>query len=319
MPEIWTMGEMLVEIMRSKVDVPFEETGVFLGPYPSGAPAIFIDAAARLGIKSGMIGGVGDDGFGRNLTERLEKDGIDCRYVQTLDGSTGVAFITYYSDDSREYIFHIAGTPGVRFKKPEVLEAGNDGFFHLMGCSLFMDPTMLYDELIAAMYDFKKSGYKISFDPNIRTELLKGDELVRMIGPVMENTSVLLPGRGELLSVTGKDSIEAAAEYLFSTYEGMEVIAVKLGAKGSRIITRNEDITIGALTIEEVDPTGAGDCYDAGFLVGLLNGKTMRDSAVIASASGALNASAFGPMEGKISPEDVKKILAGTEFEGVEV
>ena len=63
MCEIWTMGEMIVEIMRDRPDVSFQTPGVLLGPYPSGAPAIFIDTVARLGHSAGIIGGVGDDGF----------------------------------------------------------------------------------------------------------------------------------------------------------------------------------------------------------------------------------------------------------------
>ena len=43
MTEIWTMGEMIVEIMREKENEPLDKAGVFRGPYPSGAPAIFID------------------------------------------------------------------------------------------------------------------------------------------------------------------------------------------------------------------------------------------------------------------------------------
>ena len=66
---IWTMGEMIVEIMRDKVDQPLDKAGVFLGPYPSGAPAIFIDTAARLGQKAGIISGVGCDDFGKNLLD----------------------------------------------------------------------------------------------------------------------------------------------------------------------------------------------------------------------------------------------------------
>ena len=54
MAEIWTMGEMIVEIMREKENEPLDKAGVFRGPYPSGAPAIFIDTVARLGHKGGQ-------------------------------------------------------------------------------------------------------------------------------------------------------------------------------------------------------------------------------------------------------------------------
>ena len=77
MAEIWTMGEMIVEIMREKENEPLDKAGVFRGPYPSGAPAIFIDTVARLGHKGGIIGGVGKDDFGKCLLDRLKSDGVD--------------------------------------------------------------------------------------------------------------------------------------------------------------------------------------------------------------------------------------------------
>ncbi len=43
------LGELLVEIMRDRVDVPFDVPDIFVGPFPSGAPAIFADCLARLG------------------------------------------------------------------------------------------------------------------------------------------------------------------------------------------------------------------------------------------------------------------------------
>jgi len=62
---VMSMGELLVEIMRENIDEPLGVKGTFLGPFASGAPAIFIDAIARLGISSGFIGSVGRDDFGK--------------------------------------------------------------------------------------------------------------------------------------------------------------------------------------------------------------------------------------------------------------
>ncbi len=51
MAKIYIMGEILVEIMRDKVDSPLNQKGIFLGPFPSGAPAIFISTVAQLDMK----------------------------------------------------------------------------------------------------------------------------------------------------------------------------------------------------------------------------------------------------------------------------
>ncbi|MHB8065965.1 MAG: PfkB family carbohydrate kinase, partial [Ruminiclostridium sp.] len=106
------MGEVLVEIMRPNPDMQLNVAGQFLGPYPSGAPAIFIDTVSRLGHSAGIIGGVGNDDFGVCIVDRLKKDGVDCSHLMLKSGiSTAVAFVTYFSDGSRKFIYHIDKTP----------------------------------------------------------------------------------------------------------------------------------------------------------------------------------------------------------------
>ena len=87
MTEIMTMGEIIVEIMRSSIDQPLDRPGIFKGPYPSGAPAIFIDTVARLGHRAAIAGGVGEDDFGKCLLDRLEHDGVDCSCIELARNS----------------------------------------------------------------------------------------------------------------------------------------------------------------------------------------------------------------------------------------
>ena len=111
MSEIWTIGEILVEIMRPKAEMQLYDANEFLEPYPSGAPAIFIDTVARLGHSSAIIGGVGADDFGKCLLQRFKADGVDCRHIISVkDMSTAVAFVTYFKDRSRKFIYHIGNT-----------------------------------------------------------------------------------------------------------------------------------------------------------------------------------------------------------------
>ena len=166
MSDIWTMGEILVEIMRPKPDLELYKKAEFLGPYPSGAPAIFIDTAARLGHSAGIIGGVGADDFGKCLIERLESDGVDCTQVMSVNGkSTAVSFVTYYKDGSRKFIFHIDGTPAVMAKPLDVSAISNPKYFHIMGCSLMANENF-YGEIVTTMEKFVEKGAKVSFDPN---------------------------------------------------------------------------------------------------------------------------------------------------------
>ena len=302
---IWTMGEIIVEIMRNKENVSLEDAGTFLGPYPSGAPAIFIDAAARMGQKTGIIGGVGNDDFGRCLIKRLQNDGVDCTNV-VIDNSvsTGCAFVTYFDDGSRKFIFHIGNSAAAKTKCPAEKSIPKSDYFHIMGCSL-MSNEEFGKEIIKAMNIFRDKGAKISFDPNVRPELLGNAELIK---EVMSVTNVLLPGVSELLTISEKETVEEAVKSCFKN-ENLEIIALKNGSKGCKIFTRNNSFEMGVYKINPIDATGAGDCFDAVFLCGLCDGTSIEESAQQASAAAALNTAAFGPMEGKINPQTVKELM----------
>ncbi|MEE4603975.1 MAG: sugar kinase [Desulfobacteraceae bacterium] len=311
MCEIWTMGEMLVEIMRPKAGMALFAPGEFVGPFPSGAPAIFIDTVARLNHGAGIMGGVGKDDFGKNILDRLKKDGVNTDYVfESEDESTAVAFVTYFDDGSRKFIFHIGNTPAVKVKDFDIKDIKSPKFFHIMGCSLMVS-EVFRKRIIKTAISFAQTGAKISFDPNIRTELLGDRTVDELLGDVMDNCSVILPGIEELRMITGMDGIDDGINKLFE-YGNMEIVALKKGSQGCTVYSRSQKIDCAPNKVDAVDPTGAGDCFDAAFLCGLLDDKSLRDCARMASAAGALNTLKLGPMEGDISIENLNK-LTGVE------
>ena len=309
MAKVWTMGELLCEIMRPETDTPLDQLGIFHGPFPSGAPAIFIDTVARLGHTAGIIGGVGKDDFGKCLLDRLERDGVDCSLItQYEDGTTGVAFVTYFADGSRRFLYHFPDTPATRPAAPNINKLGSDvSYFHIMGCSLMAKRTFGL-EILKLMRELSAAGVKISFDPNIRPELMKDKAVHRMVEEVMGCCSVFLPGVSELLMISGKETVESAVEACFKNLT-LEIIALKDGANGCTVYTRNDRVSLGVYPVEAKDPTGAGDCFDGAFLCGLLDGKNIRQTAELASAVAALNTAAFGPMEGDINRASVEKMI----------
>ncbi len=310
MASIWTMGEILVEIMRPRAGMKLGNVAEFLGPYPSGAPAIFIDTVALLGHSAGIIGGVGADDFGRCVLDRMQADGVNCDHViESQTGATAVAFVSYSADGSRTFIYHIDGTPAVAAPAWTANALGSPDCFHVMGCSLMTNDDFR-ELIVSTAASCHAEGATISFDPNIRAELLGNRSLQDVVGPVMQMCSVLLPGVSELAMLGGKQTTQENVDQLFGSTP-IQVIVVKLGSRGCTVYTHDEPIDVPAYPVEEVDPTGAGDCFDAGFLCGLLEGRPLAECARIAAASGALNAAAFGPMEGNILPATVNAMLNG--------
>lgn len=296
MPEILTAGEILVEIMRKEDDVPLDVQGDFYGPFPSGAPAIFIDQVALLGHSAGIVGAVGNDEFGKKTVKRLDIDNVDVTYILIHDEhATAVAFVSYKKDGSRKFLYHIPYAAAGHIDRPSDERLKGVKLFHVMGCSLMISREVR--EIINAIAKtVKGGGGLISFDPNIRIELLKDESLEAVIGTVLGLTDILMPGETELLQMTKTKSVDDAVKMLLE--KNVSTVVLKKGKEGARLIDNVHDLTIESFKINEVDPTGAGDAFDAGFVCGYLEGLSPEKCLVLANGCGALNASYFGPMEG---------------------
>lgn len=212
MAEVICMGDILVEIMRPEAGIPLNREGYFRGPFPSGAPAIFIDTVAKMDHTAAIIGGVGDDDFGHYTIDRMRADGVDCRFIHLSDRlSTGCAFVTYFEDGSRKFIFHMGNSAAAEVDIPDISDMDDLKYFHIMGTSLADNPKFA-DGIVGLMRAAVKKGAKVSFDPNLRFELIRDRRVYEIIDEIVGNTAVLLPGKEELMIITGEDSVEKAID-----------------------------------------------------------------------------------------------------------
>jgi len=305
--EIITLGEALVEIMRKDLDVPHNVPGVYVGPYPSGAPAIFIDAAANLGARSGFTGVIGEDEFGELLLDRLRKDGVDTGHVRVAKGyTTGTAFVMYYSSGARKFIFHLRHSAAGQLSPEDVEREYVSGcrVLHVMGSSLAVSGSS------------KRACYKaaeiaqdlditVTFDPNLRPELLSVEMIRKMCEPTLKVSRAVFPSKEEATALTGiSNPVEAGKKLLRM---GPEIAVIKMGAGGALAVTREETLFEPAFKVSETDPTGAGDVYDAAFVYGLLKKWPLSKTMEFAGAAGAIKVTKFGPMSGPSSLKEVEK------------
>jgi len=308
MADILIIGEILVEVMATQRGQSFEEVGFFEGPFASGAPAIFIDQVAKTGSSCAIVSKVGDDSFGKLSVRRLQRDGVSVRYIDTVPGkTTGIAFVTYDQNGGRSFIFTLNGSAYSVLKKEDVREDlfEDCNFYHIMGCSVFNEQMV---EVFAKAVEIAKARkVQISFDPNLRFESMRDEKVKQFIRFVAENCDYFFPGEDELKWIAGMANEAQAAQYFLE--RNAKCVAVKKGARGSRVYHRNGYFDVAPFKTEEIDPTGAGDCY-AGTFISLLNqGRTIREAAIYASASGALAVSRKGPMEGTATLQELDDFI----------
>lgn len=314
MKRVLTIGEILVEIMATEMGRGFREPIALTGPYASGAPAIFIDQAARLGQPCAMISCVGADDFGALCVERLRSDGVDVDAIgRDRERPTGSAFVRYRPDGQRDFVFNIRHSACASIAATDASRVAIEAcdHLHVMGTSLFSDAIVRMT--LDAIDNVRSRGGTISFDPNIRDELLDLPGLRQALETVASKSDLFMPSGRELFLFTkAKTEQEAVAEILRS---GIRAVVIKRGLDGASYFDPTQEVSVAAQKVEEIDPTGAGDCFGATFVTCWLRGTPPHQALTLANASGALAVRRKGPMEGASTFAEIDAFLRqrGTE------
>lgn len=303
---IATVGEILVEFVSHRRNCALERISDFSGPYPSGAPAIFLDQAARMGAPTQMIGGVGADGFGRSVLNLLKEDRVGIAGVNVSETrSTGTAFVSYYDSGERDFIFHLANTAADDFEVPSSLLNPAQTILHVSASSLGV--ASMRGKIVEAARDVSDAGGWITCDPNARPELMSDRSAMDAVHEVMERSYCLLPSTSDLQFLYPDLAEDAAVDKLLCA--NAEIVAVKRGAGGVTIVGMGERHDIKGHKVQEVDPTGAGDCFCGTFVSLLAQGENLFDAGMQANAAGAIAVTRRGPMEGNSSPPEIVRFL----------
>jgi sugar/nucleoside kinase (ribokinase family) len=310
---IASIGELLVEFVCADKDGHHRRAGTYSGPYASGAPGIFIDQAARCGGHCIFAGAVGDDAFGQVILERLTADGVDTSLVVRVSGvPTGSAFVSYNADGSRDFVYNIVHSAASRFVADhttiEKLVNFGTGIMHVSG-SVLASPTMR-EKVLRVCKALHNRGVAISFDPNIRKELISDLDYFTTVNELMAICTHFLPSEEDADVLFPGESLESYAPNLFA--KGADYVVLKKGGKGSSGFHRNgEAHNFRAHNVDVIDPTGAGDCFCATFVTLISSGHfSFQKTLQYANAAGAMAVTKVGPMEGNSTLKQIEAFLA---------
>jgi sugar/nucleoside kinase (ribokinase family) len=310
--KVLTVGEILVEIVATTKGDGFREPQPLVGPFPSGAPAIFIDQVGRLGMPAAIVSRVGDDDFGRLNLDRLAADGVDVSGIDVAKGeATGSAFVRYRPDGSRAFVYNIAHSATGRLVVTPDAEALMDSCDHLHVMGTALSAPGLADVAREAVARVKDRGGTLSFDPNLRPEILQAPGLRAALDEVLARCDLFLPSGEEIYLFTeAEDEAGAVTELL---HRGVRDIVVKRGDRGASHFDADGRTDVAALPVVEVDPTGAGDCFGGAFVSLWLAGATPETALRYANAAGAHAVTRLGPMEGAATRDQLDALLEQPE------
>jgi len=136
----------------------------------------------------------------------------------------------------------------------------------------------------------------------------------RQYGPACwGRATVLSPNMLEAAELVGypvEDEIAAERAALDILARGPKAVVIKMGARGSFLLTKKERVLTDGFAVEVVDTTGAGDAFTAALTVGLAEGRPLREVVRLANAAGALAVTHFGTMAAMPTRAEVEHFLA---------
>jgi len=269
MPEVICLGELLIDMVSTKADVPLAEAPGF-HKAPGGAPANVAVGVAKLGVSSGFIGKVGDDPFGGFLEKVLRDNHVDTSHLAfAQDVRTTLVFVGVWSDGRKDMSFY--RNPGAdMFLGPE--EVSEDYIsrarvYHYGSISMIDDPSR--KATLKAARIAKENGLIISYDPNLRLALWRRpDDARREIREGFKWATVAKVSEEEWEFITGTKNLEKGAEDILAL--GVKLVVVSCGGRGCYFHNGREHRHIPGFRVDVVETTGAGDGFMAGLIVGLL-------------------------------------------------
>ena len=290
-PDLILSGNVIPEF--GQVEQLVDSAGLTVG----SSSAIFACGAARLGLKVAFIGVCGADFFGRFMLDELSRAGVDVSGV-IVDPilSTGLSVILSPGGSNpgeRAILTHLGAID--RLQAEQVTQTLLQKARHLHVASYFLQ-TALRPGLPELFQRAHTLGLSTSLDTN-------WDPSGRWSGfaELLSRVDVFLPNQKEALAISSASTAERALQVLSRK---CRVVVIKCGAAGALARRGDESARAAALPVQVVDTVGAGDSFDAGFLLGWLNGWSLERSLALAAACGSLSTRAAGGTSAQPSLEE---------------
>jgi len=315
MPEVVTLGETMI-LMNPESSGPLKYINRFTKQI-GGAESNFAIGVVRLGHSAGWISRLGNDEFGKYMVAFIRGEGVDTTQVKyDPDAPTGLYFKERREYGESKVYYYRRGSAASRLS-PEDLDPsyiGSAKFLHITGITPALSETC-YRTVKEAVKIAKNRGVKISLDPNIRLKLWSRERAREIIMELAARADIVLPGQSEGAILVGETEPEKIAARFLDL--GVETVVIKLGKQGAYYACGAESKLVPGYPLEKVvDPIGAGDGFDAGFIAGLLKGYSTEEAVKLANVVGVLATTVTGDVEGLPTMEEVA-VFKG-EKEGID-
>ena len=268
----------------------FEKAELHLG----GCAANTALALSKLGVAPALIARIGTDGFGDFCVKELARHRVESSGLRRSAGfSTSFSFIMIPPSGNRRIFHTLAANASLTAQDIGMAIVKKAKWLCVGGLGVM--PGITGKELATVLKKAQKAGVRTAADTAIN-DSYKQKDWEQLLGPCYRYLDVFFPSEHEARAITGKTEPKLICEFFQA--RGVKIAGVKLGERGNAVISEKKFHHTPAYKVKCVDTLGAGDCFMAGLLTGLLRGYAPEHAAQLGNAVSAHCVQAVGATAG---------------------
>jgi sugar/nucleoside kinase (ribokinase family) len=294
---VLSVGELLVDMISTNYAETFDEVTDFKR-IPGGSPGNMCMNMARLGVKTALVAGVGNDDMGQYLIDYVASTGVDIQHIEKKNVPTTMILVTRSTAVSNFEAYRFADLKiSAKQLNNKVLEQHK--IFHTTCFALSKNPAQR--NILDAARRASELGLTMSIDANYAQKIWPNQAEAQQL---VKN----YVGLGALVKISEVDwqrlynepltDANVVADHFLGL--GASEVCVTLGGDGCMVANKTERHFLAARPVEVKDTTGAGDAFWSGYLTAWLDDKTLIQKALAGRRIAELKLAHFGPLPGKV-------------------
>ena len=298
MIDLYCLGGASVDLVLEVPRLPLEGEKLlanYFGQLAGGFIANTACAAARLGLHVAWGGSLGDDAFGQNLLDDFAAFGVRTGDIHPQKDATSDFTVVLVQPNGERTILVVPILPVVPLLTDEMKREL---------CNSKIGYTALYEqdwflEVARLLHSY---GGKIAVDLEINT--LRDQDAAKVM---LAYADIIFSNEEALCHLTGHADLAENVKDVLSL--GPEMIVLTQGCKGAALFTHEAQYSTKSYPVVIKDTTGAGDCFHAAFLFGLLSNWHYQDCLDFSSAASAILIQTIGARRGMPTVVDVQNFM----------
>lgn len=304
--DVVTVGDSVADILILVSRLPISDEDTVTGERKQrqlGGSSNFLIQARRFGLSVGIIDSVGNDELGSYYLKGLKSEDVDVSRISIKVGlSTAYCIVLIDRWGQHAYIGFEGATQYLTPEEVEQEYISGSRLLYVSGYTLLASPVR--EAVIKAVEIASRSNIPIFFDPGPKLTEIPIEKLKKLISV----SRVILLNEREIDLIEEANCTRDSARKLLR--KGPKAIVIKRGPEGCWICTDSEFIEIPGHRVKVVDTTGAGDAFNASFVFGFLMGWSIKKSAVLANAVGAVKVTKMGAGTKVPTKEEINLFLS---------